>query len=35
MGVSGKKYYDEHFEINTQAKKLVEILESRKIKEKY
>jgi glycosyltransferase involved in cell wall biosynthesis len=31
MGVSGKKYYNEHFEINMQAKKLVEILESRKI----
>ena len=31
MGVSGKKYYDEHFEINKQAKKLVEILESRQI----
>ena len=31
MGESGKKYYDEHFEINKQAKKLVEILESRKI----
>jgi glycosyltransferase involved in cell wall biosynthesis len=35
MGVSGKKYYDEHFEINKQTKKLVEILESRKIKGKY
>lgn len=29
MGISAKKYYDEHFEINKQAKKLVEILESR------
>lgn len=35
MGISGRKYYNEHFEINTQAKKLVEILERRKIKEKY
>ena len=26
MGECGKKYYDEHFEINKQAKKLVEIL---------
>jgi glycosyltransferase involved in cell wall biosynthesis len=32
MGKSGKKYYNEHFEINKQAKKLVEILESRIIK---
>jgi len=35
MGLSGKKYYNEHFEINMQAKKLVEILESRKIEETY
>ena len=30
MGVSGKKYYDEHFEINKLAKMLVDILENRK-----
>jgi glycosyltransferase involved in cell wall biosynthesis len=35
MGISGKKYYNEHFEINKQAKKLVEILERSKIEEKY
>jgi glycosyltransferase involved in cell wall biosynthesis len=34
MGVYGKKYYNEHFEINKQTKKLVEILESRQNEEK-
>ena len=32
MGEFGKKYYNDHFEINKQAKKLVEILVSRQIK---
>lgn len=34
MGESGKKYYDEHFEINKQGKRLVEILQRRKIEDK-
>lgn len=35
MGESGKKYYNENFEINMQAKRLVEILDSRKIEKTY
>ena len=31
MGFSGKKYYKDHFEINQQAKKLVDILNSRRV----